>query len=55
MSVIRHISPVSRYVNCNCVGSISGQLNQLHGWNRKCLAVIVYFGGDDGSGLEGLY
>ena len=53
--VIRHISPVSRNVSCFCDASISGQLNQLHGWNRKCLAVIVYIGGGGGGVWERVY
>jgi hypothetical protein len=32
MSVIRHISPVSRNVNCFCDPNISGQLNHLNFW-----------------------
>jgi len=35
MSVIRHISPVSRNVNCFCDANISRQLIPQHGWERK--------------------
>jgi len=45
MSVIRHISPVSRNVSCFCDANISGQLKQLHISEWKFFTVIVYFGG----------
>ena len=55
ISVIRHISPMSRNISCFCDANISGQLNQLQCWDRKCWAVIVYFRGGDGGGWQGLY
>jgi hypothetical protein len=39
MSVIRHILPVSSHVSC-CDVSMSGQLKQLHCWERKCFGVV---------------
>jgi hypothetical protein len=49
MSVIRHILPVSINVSCFCDASISGQLIQLHGSERKCFTVVAFFGGAGGS------
>ena len=55
MSVIRHILPVSRNVSCFCDANISGQLIQLHGWERKCFTVNAFLGGWEGRAvLEGL-
>jgi len=52
MCVIRHILPLARNVNCFCYVSISGHLKQLHCWECKCFAVIVFFFFEEG-GLLG--
>jgi hypothetical protein len=58
MSVIRHILAVFRHVCCFCDANISGQLIQLHGWERKYFTVIAFLGvgsrWESESVLEGL-
>jgi len=41
MSVIRHMLPVSVNVSCFYVANISGQLVQLHVWERKYILFSV--------------